>query len=338
MYRKSPFMQLIFISLILLLASSCNNEQPANKQAVKTKDIPLDIRSISAEIEKTPNNPELYYRRAQMYFQAKDPQLALPDIEDAMRLNSQDPIYHFLHARILYAQNRTVDAEKSFLKTIEIKPDFEEAKLKLAELYLVVKEHQKSIDLLNDIIARNKKNANAYFYRGMNQKEIGDTARGIASFQRALETDEAYYDAAIQAGLLFTAKRNNNALQYLNTAIRLQPRSVEAYSARAYYHQEMKEYQKALLDYKKVIDLDPSNSDAYYNVGVINYDVKQYGAAIKSLDYCIQMNPEMPEAYFVRGLAYEKIGDKTEARINFDYLLRLGVVSHELEEAMKRVQ
>lgn len=338
MYRKSVLVQLIFISLITWGLASCGNQESGKEKSKPTKEVPADIRSISAELEKDSRNPELYYRRAQMYLQTKDPVLALPDIDDAIRLDSLDPMYHFTKARILYALNRTLNAEQSYLKTIELKPDFEEAKMKLAELYLIVKEHQKSIDLLNDVVASNKRNAAAFFFRGMNQKEMGDTAKAIASFQRAFESDEAFYDAAIQLGLLYTAKKNPIALEYLNAAIKMQPRSVEAYFSRAYYYQETKEFQKALIDYKKVIDLDPANSDAYYNVGVINYDVKQYAAAVKSLDYCVQMNPEMPEAYFMRGLAYEKLGDKSEALINFEHLRKMGVVSDELNQALKRIR
>jgi tetratricopeptide (TPR) repeat protein len=338
MYRKSVLVQLIFISLVIWGITSCGNQEPNKEKGKKTAEIPSDIRSISSEIEKDSRNPELYYRRAQMYLQSKDPVLALPDIDDAIRLDSIDPMYHYTKARILYALNRTLAAEQSYVKSIELKSDFEEAKMKLAELYLIVKEHQKSIDLLNDVVASNKRNAPAFFFRGMNQKEMGDTGKAIASFQRAFETDNAFYDAAIQLGLLYTAKKNPIALEYLNAAIKMQPRSIEAYFSRAYYYQEMKDFQKALSDYKKVIDLDPANSDAYYNVGVINYEVKQYAAAVKSLDYCIQMNAEMPEAYFMRGLAYEKLGDKAEALLNFEHVRRMGVVSDELRQALKRVK
>lgn len=326
MYSKTQRVKLIFVSCIAVVLYACtpsNQTTASEKVATNQQVVTSDVKELSRQIESSPENPELYYKRSVVYFQDKYLDLALADITESTRLDSLMPLYHYHKGRVEYAMNKTVSAEQSYLKAIAIKPDYEEAKMKLAELYYIVKMHPKSIELVNAVINQNKKNANAYFLRGMNQKETGDTARAIASFQKCIEVDADFYDAAMQLGIILTARRSKTAYDYLTAAIRMQPRNTEAYFARAYYSQMVNRFQDALIDYKKVIDLDPSNADAYYNVGYINFQAKQYKEALRAWNICVQMNNEYTEAYYMRGLLHEIQGNKTDARVNYEFALKL---------------
>jgi len=293
------------------------------------------IKEVSREIEKDPENAELYYRRAIGYFNLKYLDRAIADIDDAILKNGNNPLYHYQKGRICYAMNRTKEAEKAYLAAIRLKPDYDEANMKLAELYYLVKKHRESMDLLNTIIQHQPNNGEAYFFRGMNYKEVGDTGKAIASFQRALENESGYYDAVMQIGYLYAARKDKTALNYFNEAVKMRKRSSEAYFARGYYYQNMGEYQKALNDYRKVIDIEPENNMAYYNVGCINFDVKQYKEALRSFDICIQMGSNIPQAFYMRGLIYEMNGNKEEARMNYRQTLDLYPGYGPAEERLK---
>ena len=340
MYSKTYTVKLIFVIVIGMGTFMCGMPKTEDKQTEsKDKKVEtIDITQLSDAIENNPTDAHLYYQRALSYYNDKYLDMAMADINDAIKHDSLMPLYHFTRGRIFYAMNKTLDAEKSFSQAISLKPDYEEALMKLAELYLVVKEHRKSIDLLNVVIAKNKLNADAYFFRGMNQKELLDTPRAIASFQKAMEVESEYYDACIQLGIILTAKKDKNAYQYLTTAMKSQPKNPEAFFARAYYHQVMNKYQDALIDYRKVIDLDPQNADAYYNVGMINFDAKKYKEALRSWDICIQMNNEFADAYYMRGVVHELLKNKEDARINFEYTLRIDPQNMLAQDGLKRVK
>ncbi|MFA6260631.1 MAG: tetratricopeptide repeat protein [Bacteroidia bacterium] len=338
MYLKTNRVQLIFVILPLLLLIACN-PQP---DKVFTPVNPVDsmannaaIKEASAAIEKDPSNPEMYYRRAISYYNLKYLGRALADIDDAMRLDAQNPLYPFQKGKICYAMNKTIDAEKAYTTAIALKPDFTEAQMKLAELYYIVKKHRESLNLLNSITAKNPDKQDAYFFKGMNYKETGDTGKAISNFQKALEYDKAYYDAAVQLGILYTAKGDKTAYDYLTSAIKMQRSNPEAYFMRGYYFQTQKDFQKALFDYRKVVDLDPSNALAYYNVGCINFDVKQYKEALRAFNISIQMQPSNAQAYYMRGLVQEIEGNKEDARLNYQYALQL---EPEFQLAKERLQ
>lgn len=315
---------LIFVSTIVVFTIACGERKAP--VVVQTKDSLANseaIRGLSKSIEQDADNAELYYQRATAYMNLKLLDRALADINDAIRFDDANPLYPFQKGRICYAMNKTIEAEQAYRSAITLKPDYTVAQMKLAELYYIVKKHRESIDLLNSVTAAEPGKADAYFFKGMNYKETGDTGKSISNFQKALEYDAAYYDAAIQLGRLFAARKQREAIAYLEAAIRMQKRNPEAYFVKAYYHQQVGDYQRALNDYRKVIDIDPSNDLAYYNVGVINYDVNQLREAMRAFNICIQMNNQQVPAYYMRGLVHERQGEKEEAQRNYAYALEL---------------
>lgn len=341
MYLKTVFIKLIYVTAFVVLGVSCKNKSNTPSGNVANDSTVVELESakvISRQIEADPENAELYYQRAVVYFDQKYLDRALLDIEDALKHGAENPLYHFYKGKVLYAMNRTQDAAKAYEQALSVKPDYQEARLKLATLYYLVKEHQKSIDALNVIVAAEPTNAEAQFYKGMNQKEMKDTGRAVASFQKALELDNNYYDAAMQLGLLFTEKRDPIAKEYFSTAIRLNPRSTEAYFGRAYYYQLTKQYQKALFDYRKVIEYDPSNDNAYYNVGYINFEVGEYEEAMRSWNISIEMNNQNVMAYYMRGLLHEQRKNFADAKLNYEYVLQLDPEYSLAKEGMQRLE
>lgn len=336
MYRKTSFFKLIFIIGISSVFVSCGPRNTENK-ATATDSLNTGTAAISAEIEKNGSDPELYYRRATMYYEEKYLDRALDDIEQAITLNTNNPLFHFTKGRILYAMNKTIEASKAYEEALRIKPDYTEAMMKLAELYYVVKEHEKSLNLLNRVIAADPSRAVAYYYKGMNYKETPDTPRAISNFQLAYENDKNYYNAVMQLGLIYAAQHNKVAMEYYMAGARIDPKSPEPYYNGGVFLQEKKEYKGAIQMYRKALERDPKNDKIYYNVGYMNFEMKQYEAALKEWNIAVQLNTDNLPAYYMRGLVYEHQGKKEDARINYEYALELDPGYKLAEEGLARV-
>jgi tetratricopeptide (TPR) repeat protein len=341
MYLKTQVIKLIYITALVTGISACKDHEQKKKPGAANDSAYVEdesVKEISNKIEAQPENAELYYQRANINFNHKYLDRAQSDIEDAIKFNAQNPLYYFLKGRILYSMNKTQDAANAYQSAIALKPDYQEAEMRLAELYYVVKEHTKSVDLLNTMLAQDPANANVYCLKADNQRELKDTLRAIATYQKALELDGQYYDAAMQLGLLLSAKKSKTAIEYFTTALRINPRSAEAYFGRAYYYQQTGAFQKALFDYRKVIDIDPSNDKSYYNVGIINFDTKRYDEAMRSWDICIQMNNRNIDAYYMRGLVHESRKEYKDAQLNYQYALELNPDYKLAKEGQARVE
>ncbi len=324
MHLYTTVKNIVFFNL-LIIYSACNFSEHSKTPGSSSDTIQQSssAKEISQKIESDPKNAELYYQRSQIYFNEKYLNRAEADMETAIRLDSTNALYHYNMGRVQYAMNKTQAAANQYEKAITLKPDFDVAKLKLADLYFLVKEHSKSIDLLNSAMKTDKGNGAIYHMLGLNYKETGDTPRAIYHFQTAVEMDPTDYESTLYIANLYAAKRKEIAFEYYNAALKLRPKSVEALFARGVFAQNMKMYKQALMDYRRVINIDLNHYLSYYNVGYINYESKFYKEAIRNWDICTRMNPEFANAYYMKGLAYDQIGKIEDAKVSYQYALEL---------------
>jgi len=186
-----------------------------------------------------------------------------------------------------------------------------------------VKKNEKSIEYINDALKIDQYNSKAYFMKGMNMKELKDTARAISSMQTAVEQDPEYYNAYMQLGLLCAAQKNKLAIDYYKNAIRIQPKSAEAWYALGLYYQQSGDYNNAIGTYVTLLKFD-NNKNAFYNLGVIYllYS-KDYNKSQAYFTGAIDIDPKYAEAYYGRGVCYEKLNDPKKAIADFTACLTL---------------
>src|SRR5688572_21684350 len=110
MYFKSTLQKLIFITVLLVAACGQNKNQNSTEINASDSTVALQsVRAISNQIEANPDNAELYYERAVIYFNEKYMDRALTDIVDATNKDGQNPLYQYYKGKILYAMNRTLE-------------------------------------------------------------------------------------------------------------------------------------------------------------------------------------------------------------------------------------
>lgn len=155
----------------------------------------------------------------------------------------------------------------------------------------------------------------------MNYKDVGDTLKAVANFQKAIELDNNDFDSHIILAKIYLAQKNKLALEYINAALRVKPNDIDALFARATFWQNEKQYKMALIDYGKVIEKNKEYYLCYYNVGYINFETGYIKEAIYNFDKCVRMMNDFLPAYYMRGLCYEILKDKTNAKLNYEFVI-----------------
>jgi len=330
--------KMIFISLLLILSckqGSKNTNLPDPNDSTANATL---AREISKEIDADPTNPKNFYRRAEVYINSKYLSRAEADLQSAIQLDSLKDTYFFTLGRTQYAMNQTKNAALSYEKAILLNPENKEAMLKLADLYFVVKEHQKSLNLFSQLLNQDKTNPYLYHMLGMNYRETGDTSRAIYHFQTAIETDPTDYESTLFIANLYAAQKNKLALGYFDAAIRLKPNLVEPYFAKAVYLQQTENYASAMVEYKKITKLDPTNFLVFYNVGYINYESGFLAKAMENWEIVTKLNPNYAKAWYMKGLLMEENGDKAKAYKNYQTALDLDPQNKLYQLAIGRVK
>lgn len=72
--------------------------------------------------------------------------------------------------------------------------------------------------------------------------------------------------------------------------------------ANAYECERMRNYEKAIEGYNRVIAIRSKDANAYFNRARCEFMVKKYAEAASSADTAISLNPTNPQFYQLRGL------------------------------------
>jgi Flp pilus assembly protein TadD len=117
----------------------------------------------------------------------------------------------------------------------------------------------------------------------------------------------------------FTAK----AIEYLDQAIALSPRSAELHNMRGIAYSKLGDGDRADADFRKVTELSPRAAEAHMNRGVDFIRQGDFDRAIDALKYATTVNPKLAMAFSNLGTAYQKKGDLDAAIDSYNRAITL---------------
>lgn len=320
-------MRIYLYILAVIILSSCGSSTDKTDSTTLSKDTVVitekELVELNDNITKEPSNPTLYHRRAKYYISIRDYNAALIDMSQVMNLDSTRVEYLLTLADLYSFANRTSYSKRYLEKIIKMDPKNTETMLKLSELYMLVKKNQESINYANMALKIDEHLSKAYFLKGMNYLDGHDTLKAISSFITATEQDPEYYSAYMLLGTLNAQKKSITAIGYYDQALRIDPKSTEAYYNKGKFYQDVKQYDKAIETYNTLLSIDSTYTAALYNIGAINYVNEKYMDAVRFFSKTICFNPQHVEAFYARGLSYKYLNDKSKAVADFKMAVQL---------------
>jgi tetratricopeptide (TPR) repeat protein len=117
----------------------------------------------------------------------------------------------------------------------------------------------------------------------------------------------------------FTTK----AIEYLDQAIALSPRSADLYNLRGIAYSKLGDGDRADEDFRKVTELSPRAAEAHMNRGVDYLRQGDFDRSIDALKYATTVNPKLSMAFSNLGTAYQKRGDLDAAIESYSRAIKL---------------
>jgi tetratricopeptide (TPR) repeat protein len=323
----------ILLTLPILFGACGNSSQPTDTKATIS---PID--SISQLIAVDRNNSDLLFKRSKMYRDKGDFKAAKIDISKAIIADSTKADYYPLLADIYMGLKQPAGAKVALEKCVEVDPNHLEGLNKLAEFNLFLKNYKETIGLADRALKVDVHNAKSYFIKGFAFMEAGDTNKAINSIQTAVEQNPDYYEAYLQLGLLFSAKKSKLAINYFNNASQLQPNNIEPYYNLGMFYQNAGQYDKAIETYRLLLKLDSKEADTHYNLGYIDFKYKKaYESAIQHFTEAILNDKKMAKAVYMRGLCYEALNRIDKAKVEYAFALKVDSSFELAAKANKRL-
>jgi tetratricopeptide (TPR) repeat protein len=319
----------IFLILILsVFFTRCNchstrsDKKGKNTTSVANLNNP-QIKDLTNKIASDSTNPNSYFSRANVYMTLKNYSAAYKDLKKATSLDSTNAQYYSMMGIACMKGNFIAGDIEPFNKALKLDPSNKDIRFSLAQSYFYLRDYQNSLTQLHLLLDQDKKYYQAFFFEGMNFKELGDTSKAISSFQEAVQANPDYYDGYMQLGLLCSAKQNPLAPQSFDNALRIDSNSNEAYYGKAKYFQDINQDVKAKKVYRELIKKDAFNEHAYFNIGFMYLAEDSIMLAYHYFNYATQVKTQYAEAYYYRGLCQELLGNHREALSDIDQAISL---------------
>ena len=329
---------LIILVVILSVLPSCNKSSKNYKMAHDST-LSAEVRAWSQKIMDEPERADYYAERALVLISAdKNYKLAIEDLEKAIKMSPDKGIYYTKLADAYFGNNQTYKAKETYLKAITVNPKDAEILFKTGQFFLFVKKYDEAKRYLNEALKIDESYPKVYFFIAQSFKETQDTVKAIEFYKRAIQVDAGDYDSYLQLGQIYTQQKNIEALRYLDGAINTNDGLEEAWYARGYYYQSVKNFEKAMNDYQKTITINPNHTLAYYNAGYIYFTQKKWEMAIKHFDLSFKVNNEFEKPIYMIGLTKEAEGKMDEAITYYKRTLQLNPNFELAKEGLKRLE
>jgi tetratricopeptide (TPR) repeat protein len=276
-----------------------------------------------------PINGYIYFLRALLHVARHDPDMAIEDLTQAIRLG-YDSAMVFSKRAEAYRDRRDFESaiadfteamardtgprDRSFAPFVHerglchhLKGDLDRAIADYSEAIL--------LDPLNQFFLFNRSKA----FRARGDRESANIDL-LAANRRSIK----YLLMFLRHGLAYGVEViHRSMIEGLDEAIRLDPKSPDAFYNRGIAYDELRENQQAIDDYAEALRLDPTHTLALFKRASAFNRAGDPQRAIADLTEAIQLAPFDAALFTARGDLHNKLADFDRALADFDEAIRL---------------
>jgi tetratricopeptide (TPR) repeat protein len=114
-------------------------------------------------------------------------------------------------------------------------------------------------------------------------------------------------------------------------------KKAEPFYFKGIYYSNINDKAKALDHFNKAIQNDYTFLDAYMDKGKILFESKKYNDAIKTFQLALKVSVSYADAYYWLGKCQEALGEKDEAKLNYQRAYSLDKSLTEAKDAAERL-
>jgi tetratricopeptide (TPR) repeat protein len=225
------------------------------------------IEQIDKAIQRAPTLDVLYRIRAQFHI-LRDPEAALRDLEKAIEVGQNPHTLaeeHFERGRILQMGKKYEQAVMAYAKVLGIRPDYAEAHRLQGKALLELQRYQEAIDCFDQCLALGIPDVPTYLARAWAKTRLGRHASAIEDYTLALKIKPDSETYTYRGTLHLLCHAPELAQADFETAIRLNPKSAEAFNGLGYARVAQGQYREGIKDANKALDLGPQSTRLLYS-------------------------------------------------------------------------
>lgn len=274
-------MNRFFVSIILVIvfrftsfSQNCDSLYIQSLRVFDAFQIKESVQIIQTCIQQCPAQTKYYMHAAKCYYQLKDYEKTIRNIQLAIQTDSMHVPAYALRAQILMNAELYTKAITDYEKILSIIPLVDSTtstyRVNLSKAYLNTNEYNKAYMLLNELYTNDSKNLELLTNLSVCAMKLDKQVEAALLLEQLLAINPNYTAGLINFGFFMIEKQEyQKAIEYFNKALTIQPREAYALNNRGYAYYKLGKNENALEDISVSISYDPSNSYAYRNRALV---------------------------------------------------------------------
>jgi len=274
-----------------------------------------------------PDQPEPYILLGQLYTVMQQPDKALSNLREAVRIAPDNEFAHMRLGTLLEQQGQDQEALAELDEAIRLKPDYKWAYLwKGVLLGEKMEKWPEARSLYQQAIKIDPRFDLAYYNLGWSyvKAEPADYAEARKQFEQAIRIRPSYKEAFYGLGMMYGYQNEYGVAEnYLSKAVSLDDNFLTGWKWRGVVRAEQGNWEGALEDYSQAIALNPVDESLYLRRGNAYENLAQFNQASADYRFAIQREPKDPEAWLAQAGLSIKTGELKAAEAQIAKALEL---------------
>lgn len=198
-------------------------------------------------------------------------------------------------------------------------------KIERIEKIVELKQYDKAIPYLKNLISKDDENIMAHYYLGICYFNINNYEWAMPEFKKVLRSTRIGKD--IQelpvreklARIYLNYNQLEEAQKEFMLMTQIDPKNYKNYYEIASILHKQGYLDAAYTYYQKALERNPKLADAYYNIGLIAYDKKRYNDALSFMSDAIKYDSSMNKARYYTGMIYYASKNFEKALAEFSF-------------------
>ena len=320
----------------MIILTGCHDKNNASPYDEIVRQQPF--ASLTDSIKKEPKRDDLFFRRGVLLNQNNLPEPALADFQKAWSIKKEER-YAFGISKLLL--DKKPDSAVIFLnKALMELPNSFLLQLTLARGYDALNKTDDALKLCDDILIKNPYQVDVLKMKADLLDKKGDSTQAIQILERAYTITPFDINLNYLLADKYSAANNPKVINLCDSLIKMDSLHIhpEPYYFKGIYYSNINDKAKALAMFNEAIQHDYNYLNAYIEKGRIQYESKKYNDALKTFQLANTISATFPDAYFWMGKCQEALGQKEEAKLNYQRAYGLDKTFTEAKEAADKIR
>ena len=307
--------KLFFGVVVSISIYACNNRESDSPYEEFLSRPPY--ANLTDSIHQSPSNSDLYYRRGMLLSKNNNNPPALLDLKKAWALNKKES-YAMAISNILLESK--ADSAISFLQqALKVLPSSVPLNMNLVQAYAGEQKFDNALAICNTILDTRPDQPAVLMMKSDLLEQKNDSVGSLKTLEQAYQFAPFNEDLCYSLAFKYAQAKNPKALTLCDSLLRYDTaeRKGEPYYFKGVYYANMNNIPQALSYFDKAIEYDYTFLDAYMEKGKIFYDKKKYDEAVKIFQLALRVSATYADGYYWLGKCQEALGQKVEAKLNY---------------------